>query len=80
MTQREVLEVSLHVAARPDTVFRYFVDPARYVEWMGCEALLEPVGGGEYQVRMLDGPGAAGKFVEVDPPRRVVFTWGGRTT
>ena len=64
------------IAARPETVFAYFTDPARYVQWMGREATLEPVPGGAYRVGITDGVDAAGEFVEVDPPRRVVFTWG----
>jgi uncharacterized protein YndB with AHSA1/START domain len=76
VTDAEVLEVSVHIAARPETVFPYFTDPDRYVLWMGGEARLEPVPGGAYRVRMRDGVEAAGEFVEVDPPRRLVFTWG----
>ena len=76
MTDDGVLEVSLHVAAEPETVFPYFTDPARYVEWMGRDATLDPVPGGIYQVRIKDGVEAVGQFVEVDPPRSLVFTWG----
>jgi uncharacterized protein YndB with AHSA1/START domain len=70
------VEVSIHIAARPETVFEYFIDPARYVQWMGTQASLEPVPGGRYQVTMRDGVEAAGEFVEVDPPHRIEFTWG----
>lgn len=76
MTADEPVEVSLHVAATPETVFRYFTDPARYVRWMGSAATLEPVPGGQYRVRMRDGVEAAGQFTDVEPPHRVVFTWG----
>lgn len=76
MTAVDVLEVSVHIAAQPETVFPYFTDPARYVQWMGTEATLEAVPGGRYRVRMRDGVEAAGEFVEVEPPRRLVFTWG----
>lgn len=76
MTDRDVLEVSVLIAAEPATVFPYFVDPARYVQWMGRDAELEPVPGGTYRVRMRDGVEVGGRFVEVDPPRRLVFTWG----
>jgi uncharacterized protein YndB with AHSA1/START domain len=72
----EVLEVSLHIAARPETVFPYFTDPDRYVQWMGTSATLDAVPGGVYRVGMRDGVEATGEFVEVDPPHRVVFTWG----
>jgi uncharacterized protein YndB with AHSA1/START domain len=71
-----VVEVSVHVAAQPETVFPYFTDPDRYVQWMGGSATLDPVPGGTYRVRMRDGIEASGKFVEIDPPHRVVFTWG----
>lgn len=70
------LEVTTRIAAPPETVFPYFTDPARYVQWMGSEVDLDPTPGGTYRVRVRDGVEAAGEFVEVDPPRRVVFTWG----
>jgi uncharacterized protein YndB with AHSA1/START domain len=76
MNDDGVVEVSVHVAAPPETVFPYFTDPGRYVQWMGGDATLEPVPGGSYRVRMRDGVEAAGEFVEVDPPNRLVFTWG----
>ena len=76
MTDPDVLEVSVHIAAPPETVFPYFTDPARYVQWMGGNATLDPTPGGEYRVGMRGGVQAAGVFLEIDPPRRVVFTWG----
>lgn len=76
MTEPRILEVSMHIAAPPETVFPYFVDPARYTQWMGEHAVLEPVPGGSYRVSMRGGVEAVGEFVEVDPPHRVVFTWG----
>jgi uncharacterized protein YndB with AHSA1/START domain len=76
MTGQEIPEVSVHVAATPETVFPYFTQPARYVEWMGSQAVLEPVPGGVYRIRMDDGFTAAGTFLEVKPPNRIVFTWG----
>jgi hypothetical protein len=32
MTDPGVLEVSVHIAAKPETVFPYFTDSARYVQ------------------------------------------------
>ena len=43
---------------------------------MGTGATLEPVPGGIYRVSLRDGVEASGEFVEVDPPHRLVFTWG----
>jgi uncharacterized protein YndB with AHSA1/START domain len=72
----DVVEVSVHIKARPETVFPFFTDPSRYVEWMGSLATLEPVPGGVYRVGMRDGVEAVGEFVEVAFPHRLVFTWG----
>jgi uncharacterized protein YndB with AHSA1/START domain len=76
VTTDGVVEVSVFIAAAPETVFRYFTDPSRYVQWMGKDAVLEPVPGGCYRVIMNADLAAAGEFVEVDPPHRLVFTWG----
>jgi uncharacterized protein YndB with AHSA1/START domain len=76
VTEDRVLEVSVHVTARPETVFAYFTDPARYRQWMGGDVELDPRPGGVYRVGMRDGVEALGQFVEIEPPRRVVFTWG----
>jgi uncharacterized protein YndB with AHSA1/START domain len=76
MTGPGNVEVSVHVAASPETTFAYLTDPARYVQWMGSHANLEPIPGGTYQVQMADGFAAAGTFTEIDPPRRLAFTWG----
>jgi len=76
MTEGDMIEVSIHVAAQPEIVFPYFTDPRRYVQWMGRDARLEAVPGGCYRVHIRDGIEAVGEFVEVDPPHRLVFTWG----
>ena len=76
MTEIFPVEVTIHVPAAPEDVFPYFTDPARYVQWMGSEATLEPVPGGVYRIRMPDGFAAAGEFLQVTRPHRVVFTWG----
>lgn len=76
MTGKYSAEVSVEVPAAPAEVFEYFTDPGRYVSWMGAEARLEPVPGGQYHVRMLDGFQATGEFVRIDRPNQVVFTWG----
>ncbi len=76
MTEIASVEVTVRVPASPSDVFGFFTDPARYVQWMGSSAELEPVPGGVYRVRMADGFAAAGRFVEAAFPRLVVFTWG----
>jgi uncharacterized protein YndB with AHSA1/START domain len=76
VTEIAPVEVTVWVPAVPSEVFPFFTDPARYVQWMGSEADLEPVPGGVYRVRMADGFSAAGRFLAVEPPHLVVFSWG----
>lgn len=80
MTADEALDVPINVEvrveARPETVFTFFVDPERYVRWQGARADLDPQPGGRYRVEMEDGSAVVGEYVEVEPPRRLVFTWG----
>ena len=66
----------LSIAARPETVWDFFVDPAKAIRWMGIEATLEPEPGGLYRVEVVPGTVARGTFVELEPPHRLVFTWG----
>jgi uncharacterized protein YndB with AHSA1/START domain len=58
----DVLEVSVHIEAQPETVFLYFTDPDRYVQWMGTRAELEPEPGGTYRVTMRNGVHASGRY------------------
>ena len=70
------VEVALTIAARPETIFRYFTDPARFARWMGVGSVLEAEPGGRLRVGYPTGQVAAGRVVEVEPDRRIVFTWG----
>lgn len=64
------------IAASAETIWPFLVDPAKLVGWMGLTASLDPRAGGRYRVEVLPGKVVLGEFVEVDPPRRLVHTWG----
>ena len=66
----------VRVAAPPHEVFAYFTDPARMVAWKAVAAWLEPVPGGLFRIDVNGRRVARGEFLEIDPPRRVVFSWG----
>jgi uncharacterized protein YndB with AHSA1/START domain len=66
---------SVRVAAPPDIVFPYFTDPALATRWLANSALLTPRPGGMLAIDVRGNP-ARGEYVVVDPPHRVVFTWG----
>lgn len=66
----------VYIEATPETVFEFFTDPDKMVRWKGSAATLEPEPGGTYRVEVREGSSARGEYVELDPPNRVVFTWG----
>lgn len=72
----EVLEYETRIAASPETIFEFFTDPSKMVEWMGTEATLDPRPGGVCRINPSGHAVMSGEYVEVDPPRRLVFTWG----
>ena len=72
----EPLRNELRIAAPPEIVFPYFTDPARMTDWMGVAALLDPRPGGTFRVEANGRDVVVGEYVEVEPPHRVVFTWG----
>jgi uncharacterized protein YndB with AHSA1/START domain len=73
--QNDVLERELHIAARPETVFAFFTDPAKMISWMGQEATLDPRPGGICLIN-IHSHITRGEYVELLPHSRIVFTWG----
>lgn len=73
-----VIEVERRIDARPETVFAYFIDPERFTLWFGVEAELDPRPGGTFRVTVTGRSRfvARGRFIEIDPPRRLVYSWG----
>jgi uncharacterized protein YndB with AHSA1/START domain len=66
---------SIDIEAPPELVFAHLVDPRRMVAWMGQHAELEPEPGGRFAVD-IDGVLVRGEYLEVDPPCRVLVSWG----
>lgn len=73
--QTHAIEHSVRVPASREVVFEYFTDPAKLVRWMGDEAVLDPRPGGTCRL-VINGVTMIGRFVEVEFPTRLVFTWG----
>jgi uncharacterized protein YndB with AHSA1/START domain len=52
----EVVEHEIRIEAQPETVFSFFTDPARMVQWMGAEATLDPRPGGTCRIAFHTSP------------------------
>jgi uncharacterized protein YndB with AHSA1/START domain len=72
----ETVEREIRIDAAPDTVFDFFVDPELLLRWKGIQAKLEAEPGGLFRVVVNPRHTVRGRFVEVERPVRVVFTWG----
>jgi uncharacterized protein YndB with AHSA1/START domain len=70
-----VVEQTLRIAARPETVWGYWTDPTRMRDWWGA-AELDPRPGGACVVEMGNGGVMRGEYVELVPHERIVFTFG----
>jgi uncharacterized protein YndB with AHSA1/START domain len=68
--------VEVVVQAPASLVFRMFTEAELLVRWIGIAATVEPERGGLFRFELLPGEFCSGRYVEVVPPRRVVFTWG----
>jgi uncharacterized protein YndB with AHSA1/START domain len=66
---------SIHIDAEPEVVFDYFTQPDALVRWMGDYAILEPRPGGQFTL-ILGGRTVQGRYVSLEPPHRLVITWG----
>jgi uncharacterized protein YndB with AHSA1/START domain len=73
------LDLETWIAARPETVFGFFTDPADFASWMGGmlgRATLEPRPGGALRVDFGPNGVALGEVIALEAPRRFAFTWG----
>lgn len=66
----------LTIDARPDTVWEFLVDPLKAALWMGKTVEFDLRPGGLYRVEVLSGNVTRGHFVDIDPPHRLVYTFG----
>ncbi|WP_432188123.1 SRPBCC family protein [Streptomyces sp. Tue6028] len=72
----DTVTLERRIAARPETVFGFFTDREKWLSWMGADGTFSFEPGGAYRTRVSGENVASGRFLIVDPPRRLVFTWG----
>lgn len=69
-------EKAVVVPLDPTSTFALITQPDRLRRWMAVAARIELRTGGAYRWTVTPGHSAAGTVIDVDPGKRVVFTWG----
>ena len=72
----EDVTLEIRIEARAETIFPFLTDARLASQWMGVESEMDPQPGGIYRNVLNPQAISRGEFVEVDPPRRLVFTFG----
>lgn len=70
------LDRSVFIHARPETVFAFFQDSARWASWWGAGSSIDPRVGGKVYVRHPGNVEASGEILDISAPTRIVFTYG----
>lgn len=66
---------TVEIDAPPEVVFGYFTRPELIVRWMGEWADLQPEPGGRFALDITGHP-VRGEYLVVDPPHRLLLSWG----
>ena len=70
------LDRTIVIRARPETVFSFFTDTARWASWWGAGSTVDPRPGGRVYIRYPGGVEVAGSVLEIVEPERFAFTYG----
>jgi uncharacterized protein YndB with AHSA1/START domain len=84
------IQVRRRIGASAQDLFDAWLDPAALGAWLRpfdtvrTDATADPVVGGRYRIDMHQPDGGVvehiGTYVEIEPPRRLVFTWASPAT
>jgi len=70
------LDRTVVIKAKPETVFRYFTDSARWANWWGTGSTIDAKPGGKVYIRHPNGIESLGEVLEVHEPEQIAFTYG----
>ena len=86
ITEDRVLRIERLIAATPERLFELWTEPSELIKWWGPEGFTTPKHamdvrpGGRWRTTMRSPAGTdhtvSGIYRTIDPPRRLVFTWG----
>lgn len=72
----KLVDHRITIAAPATIVYELLTTADGLVAWMAVDAVAEPVPGGRLRWTHENGATMSGRFVELDPPTRVVFAYG----
>jgi len=72
---KETLERQISICARRESVFAYFTDSERFARWFGEGSHIDARPGGAVFIRFPNRVTVSGEVREIEPPRRIVFTY-----
>lgn len=75
-TEQVAIEREIEIDASPETVWEFLVDPEKALRWWGQAIEFDARPGGAYTIEVTRTHTASGQFLELDPPRRLVYSWG----
>jgi uncharacterized protein YndB with AHSA1/START domain len=70
------LERTVVIKAKPETVFRFFTDSARWASWWGAGSTIDATPGGKVYIRHPNGVETLGEVLDVLPGERIAFSYG----
>ncbi|MGA3324499.1 MAG: SRPBCC domain-containing protein [Terriglobia bacterium] len=70
------LDRTVVIKAKPETVFRFFTDSARWASWWGTGSTIDAKPGGKVYIRHPNGIETVGEVLQVRHPESITFTYG----
>lgn len=70
------LDRTLVIHARPATVFEFFTSTPDWASWWGAGSTIDARRGGKLLIRHPNGVEVTGEVLDLQPPERIVFTYG----
>ena len=70
------LDRTVVIEAPREIVFRFFTDQNRWASWWGAGSTIDAKPGGKLLICYPGGTEVSGEVLELQPPQRIVFTYG----
>ena len=76
--EQDPIERQVFIPARPETVFKFLVEPELMARWLGRVQFATAQEGGLFRLQFTFGGGhtAIGVFTEISPSQRLAFSFG----